>query len=111
LASGSLTKELARLVRSRDGRTSSEARRYALIVRGRWPSQENGDLQGSHGFYRNFTVVAETPEAALDLARVFVITEARPDLGIDECRDDGAAPTELLGVHDMSGYIFFPLGS
>ena len=108
-ASGGLAKELARLVRCRDARTSPRARRFRLLVCGDWPEKWNGELEGPHGFFRHFTVVADTQEAALDLARKFVAADARGSLRIDECHDNGPAPTELVGVHDLSGNIFFPL--
>jgi hypothetical protein len=53
-------------------------------------------------------VVADTENAALDLARKFVVVDARQNLRIHKCHDDGPAPTEPVDVHGLGGYIFFP---
>jgi hypothetical protein len=55
--------------------------------------------EGPMGYFRNFVVVATTPEAALDYVRAFEPEGARGTLAMDACEDDGADADHLEGVY------------
>lgn len=108
-ASGPVLAEVARAELEIDPRTSPNARRYRLMIEGRWPEPDEDGV--ALGFVRTLEVVAEDPSAAMAFAATYVIAEARSSLVVDECHDDGSAADVPLGVHMVLGYGFFPVES
>ncbi|MEZ4337921.1 MAG: tetratricopeptide repeat protein [Sandaracinaceae bacterium] len=100
---GAATPALFLLARALFPSAASDApRRYRLVVRGPAPAGLEAE-----GFLRVFDVVAASPEAALEMARRFVGTEARTALAIEQHAVIEEAPALEPGVHGASEPMLF----
>lgn len=94
------------LIREVQNKRSPNSKYFRMAVHGEWrePIDDDGEIQG---FYRSFDVVADTEQAALDLAREFEPEEARPTMTIDECEAIEPAPDSPHGVYVVTGHAYY----
>ena len=97
------------LIREIADEKSETAKGWRIVVEGRWP-QPFEDSDKDYGFYANYTVVADTPEEALEYIRAFEPEELRFTLKINSAVDLEPQADAPKGVYDaIAAYQFFPL--
>lgn len=88
---------------------SPEAKAWRITVEGRW-AQPYEDSDKDYGFFATYTVVADTPEEALEFIRPFEPEEVRFTLKLNTAVDIEPQPDNPKGVYEAVGaYQFFPL--
>jgi tetratricopeptide (TPR) repeat protein len=99
-----------RLLRDLAAATSPNAKRMTLLLIGKW---HQPDSKGRPcGFYIRYTVLADTPEEALQFAAPFEPEEVRSSLAIDEWKEIPGPTNEPKGVCVIeTGHILFPEGA
>jgi tetratricopeptide (TPR) repeat protein len=97
------------LIREIADERSDIAKGWRVVVEGRWP-QPYEDSDKDYGFLATYTVVADSPEEALEYIRSFEPEEVRFTLQINSAVDLEPQPDAPKGVYDaVATYQFFPL--
>ena len=90
------------VLRAVRARKSPDARRYTLVLEGKWDSKS--------GFFRNCQVIARNEILAFEYASDLETPSRRSSLVIESMRcEKKKRPDELEGVYWMSGYMLYPL--
>lgn len=102
-------KRAAWLLREILDERSDDAKAWRIVVEGRW-AQPYEDSDKDYGFFATYTVVADSPEDALEFIRPFEPEEVRFTLKVNSAVDLEPRPDSQKGVYEaMSAYQFFPL--
>lgn len=95
------------VLRELNTQASSEGCFYRLLLVGQWHESLDEDDEPP-GFFTTYEVVADSPDEALEVARLFEPDAVRDTLKIEESEAVEARPGEPKGVYSASGYSFFP---
>ncbi len=87
-------------------RAAPSSRRMELVIQGRATRSIEGSKAIPH-FFRNFEVIADSPEEALQFVLPFHPTDERASLRVDSTVRNDPAAGELKGVYFATGYIFY----
>jgi len=98
--------EALSLIREIDGKRSSRASLYQLLIRGLW-NESFGRAKDPPGFFRSCQVAARDEPNAFRLARRFFPVEVRSSLAIEECKIIPCEDIESDGVYSISSLMFY----
>jgi hypothetical protein len=97
------------LIREIIDERSDLAKRWRVVVEGRW-AQQFDDSGQDYGFMATYVVVADTPEEAMEYIRPFEPEEVRFTLTLNSAVDIEDQPDIPKGVYEaVVPYHFFPL--
>lgn len=95
-----------RIIREVRNKRSDRAKRFKVVVQGRWHKPFEGERR-TPGFFTSYEVVADSLAECLEIIKEFEPPAVARSLRIDTAEELPASGDELKGMYWRGGYAFF----